>query len=134
MKNYDELKKSEVKDYARNFCVAEVLPKLKEIFGEDNVSQVGYSKIAICSGLRTLADGTRGEVCTELNFIAKDFDNRISEKGNEFEAYERLNLADEFEKKKAKDEEKAKEKAEENEKKALKLKQMKEKQAAKKKE
>ena len=134
MKNYDELKKSEVKDYARNFCIAEVLPKLKEIFGEDNVSQVGSNKIAICSGLRTLSDGTRGEVCTELNFIAKDFDNRISEKGNEFEVYQRLNLADEYERKKAEDEEKAKKKAEENEKKALKLKQMKEKQAAKKKE
>lgn len=134
MKNYDELKKSEVKDYARNYCVAESLPKLKEVFGEDNVSQVGYSKIAICTGLRTLADGTRGEVCIELNFIAKDFDNRISEKGNEFEVYQRMNLADEFEDKKAKDEQKAKEKAEKKEREALKLKEMKEKQAAKKKE
>ena len=116
MRNYDELKKSEVKDYARSLVVSEVLPLLTEHFGEANVRQVGYGAIAVCSGLRTLADGTEAEVCTELNFIAKDYEPRVTSGGNVIEAYEKDVLGDNFDEKREADEKAAKEKKEKEEK------------------
>ena len=117
MRNYDELKKSEVKDYARSLGVSEVLPLFVEHFGEANVRQVGYGAIAVCSGLRTLADGrTQAEVCTELNFIAKDYEPRVTSGGNVIEAYEKDVLGDNFDEKREADEKAAKEKREKEEK------------------
>lgn len=115
MRNYDELKKSEVKDYARSLVVSEVLPLLIDHFGEENIRQVGYGAIAVCSGLRTLADGKQVEVCTELNFIAKDYEPRVTSSGNVIEAYEKDVLGDNFDEKREADEQKAKEKKEKEE-------------------
>ena len=90
-------------------------------YGEDTMTQVDGNMLAIAVGNRTLADGTKGEVCVTVEVVAKDYDARVVESsGKVFQPYERLIDGDEYEKKVREREEKAAENKRKKEEKAAK--------------
>ena len=117
MFDFDEVKKTEVEDKARSIATNDLKTLLINHYGEENVSQVGNSKLSVCLGLRTLVDGTKGEVCVEVAPVVKNFDVKIiATTGKEVEVYERIRIADDYaetaEKNRIKAEEAARKKAE----------------------
>lgn len=102
---------STVKKAIRETAFSDMVEFFSERYGTDNVSIVGNNEIAVCIGLRTLADGTDGEICFTVKPVAKDFDIRVAESGKVFQPYERIKESDAYEIEKTKKEREAEEKA-----------------------
>lgn len=112
MFNFNDCKNATaVKGKAREIGFTAMLEHFVTLYGEDNVSIVGNSEIAVCVGTRTLADGTEGEVCFTVKPVAKDFDIRKTDSGKVFQPYERVKEADVYEVTKTEKERKAEENA-----------------------
>lgn len=116
MYNFDECKTaSAVKNKAREIAFNDLIEMMSDKYGTEGVSITNNNTIAVALGLRTLADGTKGEVCVEIKPVAKDFDTRIAESGKEFKCYERIKEADAYEVAKTNKEKEAEQKAKERE-------------------
>ena len=116
MFNFNECKNAaSVKARVREIAFSNLYEFACEKYGTDNVSIVNNNELAICVGVRTLTDGTEGEVCYTVKPVAKDFDIRITESGKHFLPYERLSEADAYKISKTEKEKEAERKQKERE-------------------
>lgn len=97
------------KNKARSAMVDFINETMIETFGAENVSKVGDSEISIAIGDRVDSDGFVREVCVNISPVAKEVEDRAASK-NIYEAYDRLAIAEYYEKEKAKKEEEKKKK------------------------
>ena len=67
-----------------------------ETFGAENVSITKHG-ITIARGDKTLADGTKGEVCCTISFKAENYDDRITNSGKVLRAFNRIAEANSYE-------------------------------------
>lgn len=113
MYNFDEVKKSEVKNKARELAIIDIFNMLCEKFGTDEITRTETTTFAVHSGDRTLDDGTVSEVCFTVDITVKEFEGRRTEK-KEIPYFDRIKLGDRYEeeqeKKKTKKEEQTKNK------------------------
>ena len=116
MFNFNECKNtSAVKAKVREIAFADLYEFACEKYGTDNVSIVDNNELAVCVGVKTLTDGTEGEVVYTIKPIAKDFDVRVTESGKHFLPYERLSEADAYQISKTEKEKEAERKQKERE-------------------
>lgn len=112
MKNLDFCKTvTEVKAQARKIGMDFLKENLIEVFGEENVSQIGDSEYAVAVGTKSDTDGFEHEVCITFKPTTKEFMDRTTAKKT-FEEFNRLDEAEAYElSKKEKEQKKAESKA-----------------------
>lgn len=63
------------KNKLRGVMTADLLNYYKNLYGEDNVSQIGVNRIAVATGDTIDRDGTPQEICAEIVVIAKSWED-----------------------------------------------------------
>lgn len=102
-----------LKDKVRETVFADMLEMYIEKYGEENVSIVNKSEIAVCVNTVLMPNGQEYEICCTIKPVMKDFDDRKTPT-KVLKAYQRIREEEAYEVDKQASEKKAEEKARRN--------------------
>lgn len=99
-----------IKDYIRKFAFDAVVKAMIAEFGEENVTIINHSEVAVAVGTIETKDGFILESCVTFSPTVKDYKERQTNK-RFFEAYDRKFEGSQWQKKVEEDKKEAEEKA-----------------------